>query len=77
MCAGAVADDSLAIRAALSDCGGSSGGEIILRGPGVYDALPMNLTSNQVLNVSRCRRDTASANPCQGPVPQLVLHLSV
>ena len=51
---GAVADDGLddsaAIFAALRDCGG--GGEIVLRGPGVYAAQPLNLTSNQVLHVA-------------------------
>ena len=53
---GAVAGDGLpdtvAIRAALAACGGPRGGEIMLRGPGAYDSLPMNLTSNQVLHVA-------------------------
>ena len=55
-------DDSLAIAAALRDCGGDAGGEIVLRGPGVYDAQPMNLTSNQVLHV-------ASGAVLQAPTP--------
>eukprot|EP01052_Picozoa_sp_SAG31_P033163 SAG31_NODE_3713_length_3957_cov_3.801452_5_plen_96_part_01 len=53
---GAVANDdrsdAAAIYAALEACGGTLGGEIVLRGPGVYDALPMNLSSNQVLYVA-------------------------
>ena len=52
---GAVADDGLsdtdAIRVALKACGGPGGGEIVLKGPGVYESAPMNLTSNQVLHV--------------------------
>ena len=45
-------DDTVAIRAALAACGGLLGGEITLRGPGIYDSAPMNLTSNQILRVA-------------------------
>ena len=40
-------DDSTAISTALAHCD-----EVILPGPGVYDAKPMNLTSNQVLHIA-------------------------
>lgn len=53
---GAIADDGLddssALFGALAACGGDLGGEIVLAGPGVYNAKPMNLTSNQVLRVA-------------------------
>ena len=54
---GAVADDlqddTHAIHLALEQCGGKGeGGEIVLRGPGIYNSAPMNLSSNQVLHVS-------------------------
>ena len=68
---GAVADDGLddsaAIFAALRDCGG--GGEIVLRGPGVYDAQPLNLTSNQVLHVAEgavLQAPTPASGQCMG-----------
>ena len=40
-------DDSVAIGAALAHCD-----EVVLPGPGMYDAQPMNLSSNQVLHVA-------------------------
>jgi hypothetical protein len=53
----AVADDGVADSAAihlaaLRACGGPTGGEIVLRGPGAYESAPMNLTSNQALRVA-------------------------
>eukprot|EP01050_Picozoa_sp_SAG11_P009679 SAG11_NODE_927_length_6519_cov_2.357788_1_plen_215_part_00 len=60
-------DDSAAIFAALEACGGEHGGEIVLSGPGFYDAMPMNLSSNQVLHISAgavLQAPTPSAGEC-------------
>jgi hypothetical protein len=74
-------DDSAAIHAALAACGGERGGEVVLRGPGTYDAGPMNLTSNQVLHVGagavlqaptpKSGECLTSSTPCPYPVVQV------
>jgi polygalacturonase len=71
-------DDSAAIFAALRACGGVGGGEVVLRGPGTYDSLPFNLTSNQVLHIAsgavlqaptpRAGECISSETPCPYPV---------
>ena len=73
-------DDSAAIFAALEACGGEHGGEIVLLGPGVYDAKPLNLTSNQVLHIAEgavlqaptpgSGECVSSSTPCPYPVVQ-------
>ena len=72
-------DDSAAIFAALVACGGERGGEVVLRGPGIYDAKPMNLTSNQVLHVAAgavLQAPTPAAGECvssETPCPYAIV----